>query len=201
MHAEISDFISRMKAEFPMAFLSATRVLECGSLDINGTPKRFFNLTDEYVGIDWRPGPNVDKVSLVHEYQGELDRYFNFVISTSLLEHDPFWKESIKRMVELLGIGGSLLVTCAGVGFHQHELETSPEYQHGLGDVLVPSGEYYENLLMYEVATEILKHARFKRVILEEDPNVKDVRIMCFDRMPANAGIPAGMDLRSGVAV
>ena len=37
----------------------------------------------EYIGLDWRPGPGVDVVGLVHEYQP--GRLFDTVISTEML--------------------------------------------------------------------------------------------------------------------
>ena len=57
----------------------------------------------EYVGLDWRPGPGVDVVSLVHEYKP--GRHFDTVISTEMLEHDPHWRESVQRMIELVKPG------------------------------------------------------------------------------------------------
>ena len=56
----------------------------------------------------------MDVVSLVHEYQP--GRMFDTVISTEMLEHDPHWRESVARMIELVKPGGRLIITCAAPG-------------------------------------------------------------------------------------
>ena len=43
-------------------------VLECGSYNVNGSVRDLFAVR-EYIGLDWRPGPGVDVVNLVHEYR------------------------------------------------------------------------------------------------------------------------------------
>ncbi len=188
MHGEIRDFFIRMKMAAGSAF-NAKRVLECGSYDINGNPRNFFH-GSEYTGIDWRPGPMVDEVSLVHEYKAKPDGYFNFIIATSLLEHDPYWVESIDRMMGLLAEGGSLLITCGGPGFHEHEKETSPGYCNAIDNDRKSSGEYYQNRKMVEIVGAVLMRGRFRRIFLEDDPATKDLRLFAFGRMPQNAGMP-----------
>ena len=64
-------------------------------------------------------------VSLVHEYQP--GRHFDTVISTEMLEHDPHWRESVQRMIELVKaervrLGRPLIITCAAPGRGEHEL-------------------------------------------------------------------------------
>lgn len=180
------------------AAFSAERVLECGSYDINGNPRKYFADAKEYIGIDWRPGPCVDKVSLVHDYKDKPNGYFNFVIATSLLEHDPHWEESINRMVDLLAPGGSLLITCGGLGFHQHELETSPGFTRGLK--ANDSGVWYRNLTANEIVSAVTSAGRFRRIHVEDDPRLKDVRLFATELMHPMAGVPVNMaDARTGV--
>ena len=126
MHKQVMQFLSSIKEQHPALF-QGTAVLECGSLNINGTPRVFFEEPKEYVGIDWRPGPGVDVVALAHEYNDHPDGYFDVVISTEMLEHDPRWRDSICRMIQLIRPSGSLIITCAGPGRNQHEVYTSPE--------------------------------------------------------------------------
>lgn len=186
MHKEIEDFFERMKRIDPPSF-QAEKVLECGSLDINGNPRSYFSGAKEYIGIDWWPGPKVDHVSLIHKYKGRPDQYFDFVVSSSLLEHDPFWERSITRMVDLVKIGGSLLITCGGVGFHEHELETSPSFLNETETI--PSGRYYKNLTVEKVLNCITKQSRFQCFMVEDDPVTKDVRIFAARRMADKAGL------------
>ena len=44
-----------------------------------------------------------------------------------MLEHDPHWRESVQRMIELVKPGGTLIITCAAPGRGEHELACSPE--------------------------------------------------------------------------
>ena len=163
MHPEVHDFIVRMKTQFPAGF-EAKRILEYGSLNVNGTPRAFFPGDHEYVGVDWKPGPGVDAVSLMHEYVGRKNEYFDFAISTEALEHDMYWLQSLLRVVRLLAPGGCLLLTCAGQGRHAHAMTTAPQ------------GGYYANLTMGLLASVIFSVATFKRAVLEDDPKAHDLR-------------------------
>lgn len=163
MHAEVFEFAVRMRKSFAAGF-EAKRVLEAGSLDINGTVRNFFPAAREYVGVDWRAGRGVDVVSLMHEFRGKPDGYFDFVISTEMLEHDPHWHESLRRMTELLAPGGVMLLTCAGPGRNPHRHDTSPVQGH------------YRNLSMGDIAGVVLQVASFKAARLEEDEQSHDTR-------------------------
>ena len=61
---------------------------------------------------------------------------FDTVISTEMLEHDPHWRESVQRMIDLVkgqtpfGLGGTLIITCAAPGRGEHELACSPEPEY-----------------------------------------------------------------------
>ena len=121
-------FLKQMKAQYPRAF-RCERVLECGSYNVNGTPRGLFQVA-EYIGLDWRPGPGVDVVGLVHEWPGRPDEYFDTIVSTEMLEHDPHWRESLKRMSDLLASGGYMLLTAAGPGRGPHDVEVAPDGRH-----------------------------------------------------------------------
>jgi len=122
MHEAVKDFIKQVKAKYPSYFINKY-VIEFGSLDINGTPKEFFKDCPDckYYGVDWRAGPGVDIVSLAHNYNPLVK--FNVVISTEMLEHDKFAKESVENMVRLLDSNGLLIITCAGPLRKEHEQE------------------------------------------------------------------------------
>ena len=140
MHKQVMQFLSSVKEQYPALF-RATSVLECGSLNINGTPRIFFAEPTEYIGLDWRPGPGVDVVSLAHEYRGHPDGHFDVAISTEMLEHDPHWNHSVWRMMQLIKPGGALIVTCAGERRPEHELYTSPEHGYYCG---ISASELYD---------------------------------------------------------
>jgi hypothetical protein len=169
LHAAALDFLTRMKDKYPASFVG--KILECGSLDVNGNPRGFFRAT-EYVGIDWRHGPGVDEVSLIHEYRGRPDGYFNTVISTEALEHDPYWEASIERMVQLLGEGGSLIITCAGPGRPAHSHESSQK------------AGYYGNVGLAKLRHMILRAATFGTMHGENDTTHCDTRLFALGKAP-----------------
>ena len=102
MHQEVRDWFGELRRQYLEAFVCDS-VLECGSYNVNGSVRGLFAAC-EYVGLDWRPGPGVDVVGLVHEYQP--GRRFDTVVSTEMLEHDPHWRESVARMIELVSERG-----------------------------------------------------------------------------------------------
>lgn len=114
-HVEQRAFCEKVKTRFPDAF-HGKRVLDVGSLDINGNNKYLFD-DCEYTGLDLGHGKNVDIVCPVHEHSGLYDT----IISTEVFEHDPHIKESLDNIVSnLLKPGGLFVFTCADEGRHEH---------------------------------------------------------------------------------
>lgn len=129
MHAEPLAFLQRVRKEHPRLF-RRSRVLECGSYDINGSPRGLFEDAD-YIGIDWRPGPGVDVAQLVHEYQPAQP--FDVVVSTEMLEHDPHWERSVRAMIGHLAPGGALMLTWASPRRTRHEVDCAPQADYYCG--------------------------------------------------------------------
>lgn len=109
MHELNRRFWSMCSEKYPQYFHGRPRVLEVGSLNVNGSLRDHFEDITTYIGVDWRPGPCVDVVSFAHEM--EFDEPFNTVISASMLEHDPYWEDSIPKMVSLLRDDGALFLS------------------------------------------------------------------------------------------
>lgn len=148
-HAEQREFITTVKNRFP-EFFSSKKVIEIGSLDINGTVRDFF--TDcEYIGVDVGPGPGVDLVSLGHEVDYP-DGYFDVSISAECFEHNPLWLETFINMYRMSS--GLVVFTCASEGRPEHGTRrTSP------GDsplTLDMFSDYYKNLTEKDF-TDVLK--------------------------------------------
>ena len=99
-------------------------VLDVGSYDVNGNVRALFDGA-RYVGIDMRPGPNVDRVLdahfLVEAFGPES---FDTVVCCEMLEHDPAFWLSMKQMGAVLKHGGRLVLTTRGLGFPLHEYPT-----------------------------------------------------------------------------
>ncbi len=146
-------FLRGVRSRYPLVFRGPA-VVEFGAYIINGSVRELFE-AEEYVGVDWRPGPGVDVVSLAHEYAGEPG-HFDVAIATQMLEHDPYWRETVARMTELVKPGGAMILTWAGPGWRAHELATAPEQG------------YYRNLSLAEVREEIARHGTWRVEIYEE---------------------------------
>jgi len=116
-HREQQQYVNGVKSKFPQ-FFSNQKVLDCGSLDINGNNKHFFNNCD-YTGIDVGPGRNVDIVSLIHEFDAP-DESYDVIISTECFEHDMHYELSFQNIVRLLKPEGMFIFTCATTGRAEH---------------------------------------------------------------------------------
>jgi len=84
MHKAVKEFIRDLSLLYP-EFFTQVKVLDCGSLDINGSNRQFFK-DSSYIGIDIVDGRNVDYVTRVHKFNAP--GLYDVVISTEMLEHD-----------------------------------------------------------------------------------------------------------------
>jgi len=116
-HVQQERFVEFVKYFFPN-FFSGANVLEVGSLDVNGTIRRYFKDCN-YTGIDIAEGPGVDVVCQGQAYDAPAGT-FDTVVSCEAMEHDPHWRDTFENMLRLCKSGGLVLVTCAGVGRPEH---------------------------------------------------------------------------------
>jgi SAM-dependent methyltransferase len=151
-HQAQQDFCARIKARFP-AYFTGTTVLDCGSLDINGSNRPLFS-GGKYTGVDLGPGRNVDLVSAIHNLK-LADGAFDVIVSTECFEHDPHYAASLRNMVRMLRPGGLLFFSCATTGRPEHGTRrahpgSSPltANRHGWQD-------YYRNLTEEDVRAAI----------------------------------------------
>jgi SAM-dependent methyltransferase len=161
MHLEVKQFLSKIKEQKPDIF-TGKRVLELGSLNINGTPREFFENCN-YTGIDKIEGDGVDVVSKAHEFKSKTK--FDVVISTEMLEHDKYADESIKNAWKLLKKGGYLIITAANVG-------RAPHYQE------VGEDNYYENISKERVEKWAGELDNCEILTIEEDEQKQDIRFI-----------------------
>lgn len=116
-HKEQHDFCLRVKEKLPQ-FFKNKRVLDIGSLDINGSNRDLFENCN-YLGLDVGEGKNVDVVSVGHLFDGP-DEYFDTIISTEVFEHDMYYEKTIQNIMRMLKPGGLFLFTCAAPGRPEH---------------------------------------------------------------------------------
>ena len=136
-HREQREWCELVKYAHPEFFIG-TNVLDIGSLDINGNNRYLFEQCD-YTGIDIGDGPNVDVVCSGHLFKS--DDLFDVVISTECFEHDEYWEQTLKNVINnLLKDGGLFLFSCAAPGRPEHGTKkTSPKNSPFTTD-------YYRNL-------------------------------------------------------
>lgn len=146
-HPAQNEFIGNIREIFPGHF-RGTRVLEVGSLDINGTIRGLFADCD-YTGIDVGPGPGVDLVCAGQDYRGP-DASFDVVISCETMEHNPYWAETFANMVRLVKPEGLVLMTCATVGRKEHGTTRTTPADSPL--TVAKGWDYYRNLTARDFA-------------------------------------------------
>ena len=134
------EWCEKIKEDHPEYF-SGKRVLDIGSLDINGNNRYLFGGCD-YIGLDVVPGPNVDVVSIAHEYKPSA--LFDVVLSTNSLEHDLHWRRTLDAMLAFLKPSGFLFFSVASLWFEHGTKRTSPS-ESGTSQMGPEWEDYYRN--------------------------------------------------------
>jgi SAM-dependent methyltransferase len=116
-HAAQIDYV-RLVSEHLNQFFRHSKVLEIGSLDIEGSVRGLFEECD-YVGIDVGAGKGVDVVCEGQKYDAP-DGSFDVVICCEAMEHNPYWAETFRNMIRLCRPGGLVVMTCATIGRPEH---------------------------------------------------------------------------------
>ncbi len=140
-HPEQMFFFENVKAFLP-DFFCGTKVLEIGSLDVNGTVRVFFNDCD-YTGLDIGPGPQVDVVCNGEDF-GTIACLYDVVLSTEVFEHTANWDLIVLNMIRVMKPNGIMLFSCASSGSGQHgtSLFIPEAAPHVSG-----AADYYRNLI------------------------------------------------------
>jgi len=140
-HREQIEWCNQIKEEYSEYFINK-RVLDIGALDINGNNRHLFK-DCEYIGLDVVKGKNVDVVSIAHEYKP--DELFDVIISTNALEHDMYFKKTLKKMIELIKPNGFIFFTAAHTFKEHGTLRTTP-HNSGTTQMGEEWGNYYHNI-------------------------------------------------------
>jgi hypothetical protein len=134
-HPAQLEFVSFVREKFPQYFANR-RVLEVGSLDLNGSIRPFFK-NCAYLGVDLGIGAGVDLVAKGEELVFP-DNSFDVVASCECFEHNPEWVKTFNNMTRM-GCG-LVFFSCATTGRAEHGTrKTNPQDAPFCGD-------YYRNL-------------------------------------------------------
>jgi SAM-dependent methyltransferase len=143
-HKEQQDFFEEVSRKFPEYFTNV-KVLDIGSLDINGNTRRLLKQPYYYTGLDLDAGPNVDVVCPAHLY--DCGYKFDLIMSGECFEHDMFYTQTLRNITNLLKPGGLFVFTCASTDRPEHgTLRTSPENAPFLEKYGEDWCNYYKNL-------------------------------------------------------
>ena len=184
-HYTQQQFVGWVQSAFP-AFFRAQRVLEVGSLDLNGTARRFFSDCD-YTGLDVGPGPGVDVVCGGQDYRAP-DASFDVVCSFEAMEHNPYWRETFANMVRLTRPGGLVLMSCATFGRPEHGTARSQPEDSPL--TLDVGWDHYRNLCARDFRDSLDLSAAFECHFMAHYYHGPDLFFFGFRRgapMPAHA--------------
>jgi SAM-dependent methyltransferase len=136
-HQQQFDFVSTVAEALPNNFAKC-KVLEVGSLNINGSVRQFFTDCD-YIGIDLGIGRDVDVICQGQDYDAP-DNTFDTVISCECFEHNPAWVATFANMHRMVKPSGLIVMSCATTGRAEHGTKrTSPSDAPFCDD-------YYKNL-------------------------------------------------------
>lgn len=141
-HVQQFFYVNAIKQFLPEYF-EAKKVLEIGSLNLNGSIRQFFQACD-YTGLDVGEGRDVDVVCYGEDY-GAPAASFDMVVSCEAMEHNPGWRPTWLNMLRLAKPDGIVLMTCATTGRRQHGTE---EYLPADSPLTVERKQnYYRNLV------------------------------------------------------
>jgi SAM-dependent methyltransferase len=141
-HDAQREFVGYLLNRYP-GYFTEKKVLEVGSLNLNGTVRDFFTNCD-YTGLDVGPGLCVDVVCSGHEYDAP-DNSFDTICSLECFEHNPYWVETFANMIRMCRPGGLVFFTCATTGRAEHGTVSSGSI--GESPLTINLGwEYYRNL-------------------------------------------------------
>jgi hypothetical protein len=186
MHPLNRHFWKQTSLQYPRYFNDPSVVIELGAMNINGSIREYFNCKN-YTGVDWRAGKGVDIVSLTHELKLPV-ACFDAVVSASMLEHDPYWKQSLFKMAELMRGDGIMVLSWGAALNNPHELAVAPDGRfHSLK--AKEAFEYLESTGLY-IHQFLYEHSVFlghsPRTLAGWQAGFGEVTMICF-KSPAYA--------------
>lgn len=137
------------------------KILEIGSLDVNGEIRSIFKDYDLYHGIDIHSGKNVDIVGhfASKEVQDSIEDFYDLVICCNVMEHDKEWRHTFENVLNRVKKGGIAVIiqpTTISLNnfFHINSQDSIVEFKTSWENERVKyRSEYFEN----GVSDDVLK--------------------------------------------
>lgn len=115
----IGELVMQTYCDLPNA-----RILEIGSMDVNGSLRDAAAPTTRYVGLDLEAGKGVDVVIQPGEELPFDDNSFDLIMASSAFEHDPRFWETFGEMCRVAQPGGHIYVNVpSNGGVHRYPLD------------------------------------------------------------------------------
>ena len=169
-HPQQFFYIQALKQFLPEYF-EGRKVLEIGSLNLNGSIRQFYQGCD-YTGLDIGEGNDVDVVCFGEDY-GSASNQFDMVVSCEAMEHNPGWKKTWLNMLRVVKPGGLVAMTYATVGRQQHGTE---EFNPTASPLTVDKKQnYYQNLVAEDFNSIINHDAWFAQHAFNHDFQSRDL--------------------------
>jgi len=163
MHESVMTWVEAKVKQYDLN-KSSIKVLEIGSLNVNGSARTLLDKTN-YWGIDFIAGPGVDEVVTPTTNTWASPQY-DLIVSTEALEHDPRPHITFKYAYTNLKAQGLLLLTTRGFGYSFHGRDDARE-----GDG-VPQDPWYDYWRFSKDAIQLLCHdAQLNPLELIDDPD------------------------------
>lgn len=144
MHDQAKAFLVFVKSILGEHFRNKI-VLDVGAGDINGN-NRFLFENCHYEGNDVVSANNVTIVSKTKDLLFPNEQ-FDTIISSECFEHDPEYRESLKKIYAMLRPNGLFVFTCASTHRGEHGTRrTTPNDSYGTIANLADMSDYYKNL-------------------------------------------------------
>jgi SAM-dependent methyltransferase len=115
----IGELVMQTYCDLPNA-----RILEVGSMNVNGSLRDVAEPTTHYVGLDLEEGDGVDVVIKPGERLPFDDDSFDLIMASSAFEHDPRFWETFVEMCRVARPGGHIYVNAPSNGLvHRFPLD------------------------------------------------------------------------------
>ena len=118
------------------ADLTSAKILEIGSLAVNGSLRDKLLPTTQYTGVDLEAGPGVDIVVEPGKPLPLEDDTYDFVMATSVFEHDPCFWMTFLEMCRKTKEGGYLYINAPSNGIVHRYPEDSWRFYPDSGKAL-----------------------------------------------------------------